>query len=82
MNPPAGGRGIRIAAGAGGVDPGHCTVQLQGEEAVLSDLSANGTFLNDRRVEGPVALAVGDAIRLGAAADTIVAIACLDRNET
>ncbi|MCK7466783.1 MAG: FHA domain-containing protein [Desulfosudis oleivorans] len=49
---------------------------------MLSDLSANGTFLNDRRVEGPVALAVGDAIRLGAAADTIVAIACLDRNET
>jgi pSer/pThr/pTyr-binding forkhead associated (FHA) protein len=49
---------------------------------VLTDLSANGTFLNDRRVEGSVALAVGDAIRLGAAAEIIVAIACLDRNET
>jgi pSer/pThr/pTyr-binding forkhead associated (FHA) protein len=38
--------------------------------------------LNDRRVEGPVALNVGDAIRLGTTGDTIVAIACLDRNET
>jgi pSer/pThr/pTyr-binding forkhead associated (FHA) protein len=82
MNPPAGGRGIRIEASAHGVDPGHCTVQLQGEKAVLIDLSADGTFLNDRRVEGTVALNVGDAIRLGAAGDAIVAIACLDRNET
>ncbi len=82
MNPPAGGRGIRIEGDAHGVDPGHCAVQLQGEKAVLSDLSANGTFLNDRRVEGPVALNVGDAIRLGTTGDTIVAIACLDRNET
>lgn len=81
-NPPAGGRGIRIEAEADGVDPEHCAVQYQGEEAVLSDLSANGTFLDDRRVEGPVALVVGDAIRLGAAAEIIVAIACLDRNET
>lgn len=80
--PPPRGRGIRIAADADGVDPEHCTVRLQGETAVLTDLSANGTFLNDQRVEGPVELTVGDAIRLGAAADIIVAIACLDRNET
>jgi len=33
-------------------------------------------------VEGPVVLNVGDAIRLGTAPDSIVAIACLDRNET
>jgi pSer/pThr/pTyr-binding forkhead associated (FHA) protein len=38
--------------------------------------------LNDRRVEAPVALNVGDAIRLGNTAEIIVAIACLDRNET
>ncbi|MCK7469513.1 MAG: FHA domain-containing protein [Desulfomicrobium escambiense] len=48
---------------------------------MLTDLSSNGTFLNDRRVEGSVALNVGDAIRLGNTAETIVAIACLDRNE-
>lgn len=80
--PPAGSRGIRIAADAAGVEPIHCTVQLQGETALLTDRSADGTLLNDRRVEGPVELTVGDAIRLGAAADVIVAIACLGHNET
>jgi len=78
---PAEGRGIRIEADAGGIDPEHCAVQLQGEKVVLTDLSSNGTFLNDRRVEGSVALNVGDAIRLGNTAETIVPIACLDRNE-
>jgi hypothetical protein len=76
------GRGIRIEADAGGIDPEHCAVQLQDEKVVLTDLSSNGTFLNDRRVEGPVALKVGDTIRLGKTAETIAAIACLDRNET
>jgi hypothetical protein len=75
------GRGLRIAAAAGGIDPQHCAVQLQGEKAVLTDLSSNGTFINDRRVEGSAALNVGDAIRLGNSAETIAAIACLDRNE-
>jgi hypothetical protein len=75
---PAEGRGIRIGADAGGIDSVHCTARLQGEKVVLTDLSASGTFLNDRRVEGSVALTVGDAIRLGNTAETIVAIACLD----
>ncbi|HSO62521.1 MAG TPA: FHA domain-containing protein [Desulfobacterales bacterium] len=78
---PAESRGIRIAEDAGGIDRQHCAVQLQGEKAVLTDLSSNGTFLNDLRVEGSVALKVGDAIRLGNTAETIVLIACLDRNE-
>ena len=78
---PAAGRGIRIVADAGGIDPAHCAVRLQGEKVVLTDLSANGTFLNDRRVEGSVVLNVGDAIRLGNTVETIVPIACLDPNE-
>ena len=79
---PAEGTGIRIEADGAGIAPMHCTVQLQGEQIVLTDLSSNGTFLNNQRVEGPVVLNVGDAIRLGTAPDSIVAIACLDRNET
>jgi hypothetical protein len=78
---PAEGCGIRIEADAGGIDPQHCSVQIQGGQAVLSDLSSHGTFLNDQRVAGPVVLNVGDAIRLGKTAETIAAIACLDRNE-
>jgi len=82
MNPPAEGQRIRIEGDTAGIDPRHCAVQLQEEQAVLTDLSSNGTFLNDRRVEGSVTLNIGDAIRLGKTAETIVAIACLDRNET
>jgi len=78
---PAAGTGIRIEADAGGIDPEHCAVRLQGERVVLTDLSSNGTFLNERRVEGSVTLNVGDAIRLGNTVETIVAIACLERNE-
>jgi hypothetical protein len=37
--------------------------------------------LNDRRVGDPEPLHVGDAIRLGEAGETIVAITCLDRDE-
>jgi hypothetical protein len=79
--PPAEGHDIRIEGGPGGVDPRHCTVQLQAEQAVLTDLSSRGTFLNDRRVGDPERLHVGDAIRLGEAGETIVAIACRDRDE-
>jgi hypothetical protein len=80
-NPPAEGRSIHIAADAGAIDPAHCAVQLQGEKAVLADLSSSGTFLNDRRVEGSAALNVGDAIRLGNTAETLVVIACIDSHE-
>ena len=82
MAPPAKGPGIRIEGEPGGIDPRHCSVHYEGGRAVIADLSSNGTFLNDRRVEAPVALNVGDAIRLGNTAEIIVAIACLDRNET
>ncbi len=82
IDPPAEGQRMRIEGDTAGIDPRHCAVQLQGERAVLTDLSSSGTFLNDRRVEGPVVVNVGDAIRLGNTAETIVAIACLDRNET
>jgi len=78
---PAEGRGIRIVADTGGIDPQHCAVRLQGEKVVLTDLSSNGTFLNDRRVEGSVVVNIGDAIRMGTIAETIVSIACLDPNE-
>jgi hypothetical protein len=80
--PPAESPGIRIASDAAGIDAVHCAVQHQGGQTVLTDLGLSGTFLNDRRVLGPAALAVGDVIRLGATAEIIVAIACLERNET
>jgi len=79
--PPAEGHGIRIEGDPGGIDPRHCTVHLQAGQAVLTDLSSSGTFLNDRRAGGLEALKVGDAIRVAKTAEAIIVIACLDRNE-
>jgi hypothetical protein len=81
-NPPADGHGIRIEGATTGIDRRHCMVQLLERQVMLTGLGSGRTFLNDRRVEGSVAVGVGDAIRLGEAAESIVAIACLDRNET
>ena len=75
------GRGIHIEADAAGVDSEHCTFLIQNGQVVLTDPSSLGTFLNDRRIEGPVTVSIGDAIRLGKSAETILAIACLDPHE-
>ena len=43
----------------------HAQVAAQGGGAILSDLgSANGTLLNGRRIDGPVALGASDVIRI------------------
>jgi DNA-binding winged helix-turn-helix (wHTH) protein len=44
----------------------HARIVLAGGSAMIEDLgSKNGTYLNDRRLSGPTALADGDVIRLG-----------------
>lgn len=48
----------------------HARLTLQGNAYVLEDLgSTNGTFVNGRRVSGPVTLSAGDMVGLG---DTVV----------
>src|SRR5262249_56457817 len=49
-----------------GVSWRHARIDLTPEGPVLQDLgSTNGTFLNDHRTQGPVALRPGDVIGLG-----------------
>ncbi|HEY6333389.1 MAG TPA: SpoIIE family protein phosphatase [Blastocatellia bacterium] len=44
----------------------HAEVRLEGDQLVLVDMgSANGTYLNGRRVTGSVRLSPGDLIRIG-----------------
>ncbi len=46
----------------------HAVIKREGEDLRLYDLgSANGTFVNDKRVREPVALQDGDTVRLGEA---------------
>ncbi len=44
----------------------HARITIEGDAATLEDLgSKNGTFVGERRVAEPTALADGDAVRLG-----------------
>jgi hypothetical protein len=80
-DPPTQGHGIRIEGDTAGIDPRHCMVRFREGEVVLTGLGSSGTYLNGRRVEGQALVGIGDAIRLGKSAETVVAIACLDRYE-
>jgi DNA-binding winged helix-turn-helix (wHTH) protein len=49
----------------------HARIMVKGAEAVIEDLgSRNGTSVQGRKIDGPVRLANGDRVRLGAATVT------------
>jgi len=49
-----------------GVSRRHAHLSLKGTDATLEDLgSKNGTWLNDRRLDGPAVLRDGDRLQLG-----------------
>lgn len=55
-----------------GVSRRHAQISPQGDAYVLQDLgSANGTFVNDRRLSAPHTLSPGDRIRLGQSVELV-----------
>ena len=62
----AGVRALTLPAGIAGVSRSHCTLERRDGQSVVADHSTYGTFVNDERVGGHVALKVGDVLRLGA----------------
>jgi DNA-binding winged helix-turn-helix (wHTH) protein len=60
------GEDCLVALPSGKVSRRHARIRVTQDEAVLEDLgSKNGTYVGDRRVEGPTTLADGDEIRIG-----------------
>ncbi len=52
-----------------GISRRHFTISVNEEEVILTDLqSANGTYLNNNKVDAPVLLKRGDIIKIGAVA--------------
>jgi hypothetical protein len=70
--------GVTIIVEAAGVSPRHFTVALQDGEPVLSNVSDQGTFVDEKRVNGSVALKLGQIIRVGSPGDQLQLIACLN----
>jgi pSer/pThr/pTyr-binding forkhead associated (FHA) protein len=59
-------RALTLPAGIAGVSRSHCTLECREGQACVVDHSTYGTFVNDERIGGRLALKVGDVLRLGA----------------
>jgi hypothetical protein len=59
-------RALTLPAGIAGVSRSHCTLESRDGQACVIDHSTYGTFVNDERIGGRLALKVGDVLRLGA----------------
>ncbi len=63
-----------VPTAAAGVSRRHARLRIAGGGAVLEDLgSRHGTFVGERRLEGPVPLRAGEGFRLGPLAFTFLA---------
>ena len=56
---------VTITGETAGVCPKHFTIARRGGEIVLDDISAQGTFVDEKRVNGSIALKLGQRIRVG-----------------
>lgn len=61
----AASHGLQLDAGTQGVSRRHCSIQLEGGNAVVHDQSRYGTRLNGHRVQGSAVLQAGDVLALG-----------------
>lgn len=64
--PPRDRRALVIPGFPAGISRLHCIVRREDGRVVVEDLSRFGSFVNEQRVDGHVALVPGDRLRLGA----------------
>jgi pSer/pThr/pTyr-binding forkhead associated (FHA) protein len=70
---------ITITDETAGVSPRHFTVALVGRDIVLHDMSAQGTFVDEKRVSGNTTLKLGQIIRVGTSGEQLQVIALMGR---
>ena len=68
---------ITITGETAGVCPNHFKIELLGGQIVLHDLSAQGTFVDEKRVNGSIALKLGQTIRVGTPGEQLQVITCV-----
>ena len=69
-----GRRTIVLSGGQSGVSRAHCELVRRDGELKLVDMSRFGTFVNEKRVSGEVALRPEDVIRIGSPGEQLQAI--------
>jgi hypothetical protein len=70
---------VTITGETAGVCPKHFTIELLDGKIVLRDMSAQGTFVDEKRVNGRIALKLGQIIRVGTSGEQLQVIACVIR---
>ncbi|OPX37184.1 MAG: hypothetical protein B1H12_05455 [Desulfobacteraceae bacterium 4484_190.2] len=73
---------VHMVGELAGISNRHCSFQFQGDNVILTDHSASGTFVDEVRVTKNVALKLGQIIRVGTPGEELQLIACVERNET
>ena len=69
---------VTITGETAGVCPKHFKIELLGGEIILHDMSAQGTFVDEKRVNGSIALKLGQTIRVGTPGEQLHVIACVE----
>jgi hypothetical protein len=72
---------VTITGSTAGIGPKHFTVTLLDGEAILHDLSARGTFVDEKRVTGSIGLKLGQTIRVGTPGEQFQVIASVKPDE-
>ncbi len=70
---------VTITGETAGICPKHFTIGLLDGEIVLDDMSAQGTFVDEKRVNGSIVLKLGQIIRVGTPGEQLQVIACVER---
>jgi hypothetical protein len=70
---------INVTGETAGVSPRHFTVALVGSDIVLQDMSTEGTFVDEKRVNGSTILKRGQIIRLGTSGEQLQVITLIER---
>jgi len=69
---------VTITGDIAGVSSRHFTVALVDGKIRLSDMSDQGTFVDEERIDGSIALKLGQTIRVGNPGEKLRVIACVD----
>jgi hypothetical protein len=72
---------VTITGNTAGVCPQHFTVERLDGKIVLHDLSAQGTFVDEKRVNRSIALKLGQTIRIGTPGEQLQVIASVKLDE-
>ncbi|RZB37620.1 MAG: hypothetical protein SRB2_00722 [Desulfobacteraceae bacterium Eth-SRB2] len=81
-DPYPAGTGIYIQAQSSGVSKKHCTVHRDGDRIILTNISNQGTFVSDQRIDQSTTLELDQIVGLGTSGETFRLITCIKTHET